>query len=242
MPRAGPPDNRSRRPKGGVTRHRRVSGSPVCARHDVGRVVMTTPRAGLRRDRLRRRGSSGRPRAPRARRTRSRALQNGGESAGTWKATRSTERWPASSRPRPRYRWPPSGGPGGPPPATARFFPAAGRGEALNPGQRPVRGRARRQGVLARLRPILPVRHPDHPGHRPRSPLHPRRAPDERDRAARPRTGTPTRAASPTTSSPRARSSATRSSRASATCPRSASTCSNARASRSACARWSAAR
>ena len=45
-----------------------------------------------------------------------------------------------------------------------------------------------------------------------------------------------------TTSSRRARSSATRSSRASGTCPRSVSTCSSARASRSACARWSAAR
>ena len=55
-------------------------------------------------------------------------------------------------------------------------------------GQRPVRGRTRRQGVLARLRPVLAVRHPDHSGHRPRSALHPRRAPDERDRAARPRT------------------------------------------------------
>ena len=39
--------------------------------------------------------------------------------AGTWKATPSTERWPSSSKPRPRYRWPPSGAPGGPPPATA---------------------------------------------------------------------------------------------------------------------------
>ena len=48
-------------------------------------------------------------------------------------------------------------------------------------------GRTRRQGVLARLRPVLPVRHPDHPRHRPRSPLHPRRASDERDREARPR-------------------------------------------------------
>ena len=49
-----------------------------------------------------------------------------------------------------------------------------------------ARGRARRQGVLACLRPVLPVRHPDRPSHRPRSALHPRRAPDERDRAARP--------------------------------------------------------
>ena len=49
-----------------------------------------------------------------------------------WKATRSTARWPSSSRPRPRYRWPPSGARGGPPPATASFFPAGGRGEALN--------------------------------------------------------------------------------------------------------------
>ena len=32
---------------------------------------------------------------------------------------RSTERWPSSSRPRPRYRWPLSGARGGPPPATA---------------------------------------------------------------------------------------------------------------------------
>ena len=55
------------------------------------------------------------------------------------------------------------------------------------PGQRPLRNRTRRQGVLARLRPVLPVRHPDHPRHRPRSPLHPRRASDERDREARPR-------------------------------------------------------
>ena len=55
------------------------------------------------------------------------------------------------------------------------------------PGQRPLRNRARRQGVLARLRPVLPIRHPDHPRHRPRSPLHPRRASDERDREARPR-------------------------------------------------------
>ena len=38
------------------------------------------------------------------------------------------------------------------------------------PGQRPLRNRTRRQGVLARLRPVLPVRHPDHPRHRPRSP------------------------------------------------------------------------
>ena len=33
--------------------------------------------------------------------------------------------------------------PGGPPPATVSSSPAAGRGEALNLGQRPVRGRAR---------------------------------------------------------------------------------------------------
>ena len=113
-----------------------------------------------------------------------------------------------------------------------QFFPAAGRGEALNLVNAPVRDRTRRQGVLARLRPILPVRHPDHPGHRPRSALHPRRAPDERDRAAHPRTVRRHGAASPTMSSPRARSSATRSSRASGTCRRSASTCSNARGSR----------
>ena len=62
---------------------------------------------------------------------------------------------------------------------------AAGPGRSPQPGQRPVRGRTRRQGVLARLRPVLPVRHPDHPGHRPRSALHPRRAPDERNWAAR---------------------------------------------------------
>ena len=43
--------------------------------------------------------------------------------------------------------------PGGPPPATVSSSPAAGRGEALNLGQRPVRGRTRRQGVLACLRP-----------------------------------------------------------------------------------------
>ena len=34
--------------------------------------------------------------------------------------------------PRPRYRWPPSGARGGPPPATASSSPAGGRGEALN--------------------------------------------------------------------------------------------------------------
>ena len=46
---------------------------------------------------------------------------------GTWKATRSTERWPSSARPRPRYRWPPSGVPGGPPPAMASSsWPPAG--------------------------------------------------------------------------------------------------------------------
>ena len=95
-----------------------------------------------------------------------------------------------------------------------QFFPSAGRGEALNLVKRPVRGRAWRQGVLARLRPFLPVRHPDHPGHRPRGPLHPRRAPDERVPGGASANSTPTRAASPTTSSPRARSSATLSSRA----------------------------
>ena len=68
-----------------------------------------------------------------------------------------------------------------------QFFPAGGRGEAPQPGQRPVRNPARRQGVLARLRPLLPVRHADHSRHRPRGPLHPRRAPDERDGQARPR-------------------------------------------------------
>ena len=67
-------------------------------------------------------------------------------------------------------------------------LPGRWPGRSPQPDQRSVRGRTRRQGVLARLRPILPVRHPDHPGHRPRSALHPRRAPDERDRAARPRT------------------------------------------------------
>ena len=61
-------------------------------------------------------------------------------------------------------------------------LPGRRPGRSPQPGQRPVRARAGRQGVLARLRPILPVRHPDHPGHRPRRPLHPRRAPDERDR------------------------------------------------------------
>ena len=67
-------------------------------------------------------------------------------------------------------------------------FPAAGRGEALNLVNARYRNRTRPQGVLARLRPVLFVRHADHPRHRPRSPLHPRRAPDERDREARPRT------------------------------------------------------
>ena len=54
---------------------------------------------------------------------------------------------------------------------------------SAQPGQRPLRNRTRRHGVLARLRPLLPVRHADHPRHRPRSPLHPRRSADERDRA-----------------------------------------------------------
>ncbi len=51
---------------------------------------------------------------------------------GTWKATRSTERWPSSSRPRPRYRWPPSWGSGRTASSDGQFFPAGGRGEALN--------------------------------------------------------------------------------------------------------------
>ena len=41
---------------------------------------------------------------------------------------------------------------------------------SLQPGQRPLRNRTRPQGVLARLRPVLPVRHPDHPRHRPTKP------------------------------------------------------------------------
>ena len=45
---------------------------------------------------------------------------------------RSIEPWPSSSRPRPRYRWPPSGARDGPPPATASSSPSGGRGEALN--------------------------------------------------------------------------------------------------------------
>ena len=48
------------------------------------------------------------------------------------KATRSTGRWPSSSRPRPHYRWPPSGAPGRTASSDGQFFPAGGRGEALN--------------------------------------------------------------------------------------------------------------
>ena len=68
-----------------------------------------------------------------------------------------------------------------------QFFPGRRPRRSAQPGQRPLRNRTRRQGVLARLRPLLPVRHADHPRHRPRGPLHPRRSPDERDGPARPR-------------------------------------------------------
>ena len=69
-----------------------------------------------------------------------------------------------------------------------QFFPAGGRGELLNL----VNARyGTEPGVKAYSHVsdrFSPVRHADHPGDRPRSPLHPRRAPDERDREARPRT------------------------------------------------------
>ena len=102
-----------------------------------------------------------------------------------------------------------------------QFFPAGGRGEALNLvnaryGAEP--GVKAYSHVSDRFSPFATQTIP--------ATVHDRR----HGRLHRPM------------SSPRARSSATRSSRASGTCPRSASTCSNARASRSTCARWSAAR
>ena len=67
-----------------------------------------------------------------------------------------------------------------------QFFPAGGRGEALNLvnaryGAEP--GVKAYSHVSDRFSPFATQ---DHPGHRPRSALHPRRAPDERDRAAHP--------------------------------------------------------
>ena len=67
-------------------------------------------------------------------------------------------------------------------------FPRRRPGRSHEPRERPLRVRTRGQGVLARLRPLLAIRHTNHPRHRPRGPLHPRWPPDERDGAARART------------------------------------------------------
>ena len=63
---------------------------------------------------------------------------------------------------KPRYRWWPSGARGGPPRVPASSSPPW-QGRSPQPSQRSLRDRTRRQGVLARLRPVLPVRHADDP-------------------------------------------------------------------------------
>ena len=123
-----------------------------------------------------------------------------------------------------------------------QFFPAAGRGEALNLvnaryGTEP--GVKAYSHVSDRFSPFATQTIP--------ATVH--EAPYILDGLLMNETGrriransTPTREASPTMSSRRARSSATPSSRASGTCRRSGCTCSNAPASRSACGHWSAVR
>ena len=125
--------------------------------------------------------------------------------------------------------------------SNGQFFPAAGRGEALNLvnaryGTEP--GVKAYSHVSDRFSPFATQTIP--------ATVH--EAPYILDGLLMNETGRRVReqyadtGASPTMSSPRARSSVTRSSRASGICLRNGSTCSNARASRSNCALWSAAR
>ena len=70
-----------------------------------------------------------------------------------------------------RYRWPPFWGTGRTASSNGQFFPAAGRGEALNLVNV-------RYGAEPGVKAYSHVSDRVLPGHRPRSALHPRRAPE----------------------------------------------------------------